>query len=98
MLPANKSFSTFDSAGGHVHFGLVVKKKLLARESRLNPFEVFVVSAGREREVRIKEMVAIFATDLGLIERLRGLAKKLVGIDILGLWIAGDACTGGKLE
>ena len=79
-------------------FGLVVKKKLPACEGSLNSLKIFVVSASREREVRIKEVVAILATDLGLIESLRGLAEELVGIDILGLWIAGDAGAGGKLE
>ena len=32
-------------------------------------------------------MVAILATDLGLIKSLGGLAQKLIGIDVLGLGI-----------
>ena len=98
MLPADERFSTFDGAGGHVHFGLVVEEELLACESCSDSLKIFVMAASGERETRIEEVVAVLAADLGLIESLRGLAQKLVGIDILGLWIAGDAGAGGKLE
>lgn len=36
-------------------------------------------------------METVFAADLGLIEGLRSMSEKLVGIDILGLGVAGNA-------
>ena len=66
----------------------------MSRKSDANALEVFVVAARRECEAGIEDMVTILTADFGLIESLCGLAQKLIGIDILGLGIAGDAGAG----
>ncbi len=98
MLPSNQSFSTDDGAGGHVHFGLVVEKEFVASKSGADTLQVFVMSSRGARKPRVIELIAVFAADLGLVERLRSLAQKLVGIHILGLGIAGDARARGELK
>ncbi len=85
MLPANQSLSADDGAGGHVHFWLVIEEEFVASESSADALQVFVMSARGAGEPRVVKLVAVFAADLGLIECLRRLAQKLVGIDILSL-------------
>lgn len=46
MLPANQRFGADDSAGSHIHFGLVIEQEFLASKSGLDAFQVLMMSAG----------------------------------------------------
>jgi hypothetical protein len=85
-------------AGAHVHLRLVMENEFAGRQGAPDTLQALVVAAHAAILFGVEDVVAVLAGQLGLIHRLVGLPQQLVGIDLLGLRVEGDAEAGRHLE
>ena len=98
VLPADQRFGPDDLARAHVHLGLVVQHELVVEQGVADVLDALVVAAHAAVLLGIEDVAAVLAGQLGLVHGLVGLAQQLVGIDLFGLRVGGQAQAGRDLQ
>ena len=94
MLPADQGLDTDHGTIEQIHLGLVVEAELFSLQGLTQHLQLFAVGLGLLVAHRIEEVVAIFASGLGGVHGLIGVAQQGVRIHIV-LRIEADPDTGG---